>query len=269
MLKMLIFCNGAFKSGSTWLHAIVKEILELKKNHLEEIPQRFWLHKNSPTKIIESKLVNFLEEYENEIKDKYFLTKSHFFQKETHTRLYPKDVIFLFIRRNIKDAVVSHYHHLNNTNKIKLSFNFYYYLIGRYKAHEIIIFNKICDQYHPKERFYSFENLKNNFEKEVLRISISIGIKELSEDEISYIKNQTSLGNMREKSKLKLSNYYPVKDNLNYKQFRKGQIGESLLFFTDKHNKDIDNLQRGEISFYTKLVYYLMFTFRRKILKIE
>lgn len=266
---MIVFCNGVFKSGSTWLHAIVQEIFHIKKIKLEEIPQRFWLHKDSPTKIVESQLLSFIESYEDDIKDKFFLTKSHFFQKETHERKYPKDVIFLFITRDTKDAIVSHYHHFNNSNKIKVTFNFYYWTIGRLKAYEIILFQKICTKYHSEEMFLSFENLKNNFEEEVLKIASLIGFKELTEDDLISIKSQTNLINMRNQSKLNISKYYPDKNNLNYKQFRKGLIGESLLYFSDKKIQDIQRIQREEISLCFRIVYYLLFTLRRKFLGIE
>lgn len=266
---MLVLCNGAFKSGSTWLHAIVKEMLHIKKVDIEEIPERFWLHADSPTKIIESKLINFLSEYQKEIQHKVFLTKSHFFRESTHKRKYSKDVFFLFIRRDIGDAVVSHYHHFINTYRIKISFNVYYYLIGRYKAYEIILFNKVCSKYHQEDLFFSFENLKNNFEGEVLRIAKIIGLGELSQEEISIIKINTSLSNMRNQSKLKLSKYYPNQNDLGYKQFRKGLIGESELYFSKRHNNDIDKIKINDISLFTRIVYYFLFTLRRKIGGIE
>ena len=57
---MLIICNGAFKSGSSWLHAILVELTIVQKLNLEKVPIKYSNDVNSPTTIVESQLSNFL-----------------------------------------------------------------------------------------------------------------------------------------------------------------------------------------------------------------
>ena len=70
---MLIVCNGIFKSGSTWLHAIVLEIIKMNNIQLTDVPHFYTNNTLSPTTIIESKLKHFLltEDYI----DKHYITK--------------------------------------------------------------------------------------------------------------------------------------------------------------------------------------------------
>ena len=58
---MLIICNGVFKSGSTWLHAIILEILKINKIKLTDVPSKYTNNIDSPTTIVESKLLKFLD----------------------------------------------------------------------------------------------------------------------------------------------------------------------------------------------------------------
>ena len=109
---MLIICNGAFKSGSSWLHAILVELINVKKLNLKNVPIEYTNDLNSPTTIIESRLQEFLinENYQNF----NYLTKAHFFKESTLNKVYPVEVKFLFIKRDMRDAIVSHYFHIRN-----------------------------------------------------------------------------------------------------------------------------------------------------------
>ena len=49
---MLIVCNGAFKSGSSWLHAIIVEVLRVNKIYIHDVPTKYTNNINSPTTIV-------------------------------------------------------------------------------------------------------------------------------------------------------------------------------------------------------------------------
>ena len=83
---MLIICNGAFKSGSSWLHAILVELAIVKKLDLQKVPNKYTNDINSPTTIIESQIKNFLLIEDYSLNN--YLTKSHFFKKKTLQRKY-------------------------------------------------------------------------------------------------------------------------------------------------------------------------------------
>ena len=125
---MLIICNGTFKSGSSWLHAIIGEILSLKNIKLSQIPIKYNPNVSSPTRILERNLNSFIQQ--EDCLNINYLTKAHFFNKRTLSRVYDDDIKFLFIHRNIKDAIVSHYFHFINYRKKKWRFNKYFNLIG-------------------------------------------------------------------------------------------------------------------------------------------
>jgi len=160
---MLIICNGAFKSGSSWLHAILVELTIVKKLNLEKVPIKYTNDVNSPTTIVESQLSNFLI-VEDFISNNY-LTKSHLFKKQTLKKTYSENVKFLFIERDMRDAIVSHYFHIQNKYRNKISFSMYYFFVGRYKAYEISLFNKRCKQYMGEKNFFHFSDLISDFER--------------------------------------------------------------------------------------------------------
>ena len=93
---MLVICNGAFKSGSTWVYGLVESILDCQDIPLTPIGESYGKNPNSPSKIAESKLQLFIDS--EDVADHNYLTKAHFFSKETFARDYPQAVKFLFVR---------------------------------------------------------------------------------------------------------------------------------------------------------------------------
>ena len=126
---MLIVCNGVFKSGSSWLHAIILEILKLRKISIATANKKYTNNEDSPTTIIESKLEEFL--LQEDYKTVHYITKSHYYKLKTLSREYDKHVKFVFIERDVKDAVISHFHHFKNKFSLSMEFSTYYYLLGR------------------------------------------------------------------------------------------------------------------------------------------
>ena len=264
---MLIICNGAFKSGSSWLHAILVELTIVKRLNLEKVPIKYTNDVNSPTTIVESQLSNFII-VEDFLSNNY-LTKSHFFKKQTLKKTYPENVNFLFIERDMRDAIVSHYFHIQNKYRNKISFSMYYFFVGRYKAYEISLFNKRCKQYMGEKNFFHFSDLISDFETTVIDIAKVIGINNMSEEEVAQVKEQTTLDNLREELKKGNINYYPTNKKDNWKLFRQGKVGDWRKYFKAKHVKDISKIERGNFSILDRYIYYIIFTFRRKIFRIE
>jgi hypothetical protein len=264
---MLIICNGAFKSGSSWLHAIVVELTKLRKLNIVETPQKYTNDINSPGTITESRLQQFINN-EDYIAENY-LTKSHFFRESTLRKYYSNDVRILFIERDMRDAIVSHYFHIQNKYRNKISFSMYYFFVGRYKAYEISLFNTRCKQYMGEKNFFHFSDLISDFETTVIDIAKVIGINNMSEEEISQIKEQTTLDKLREELKKGNINYYPTNTEDNWKLFRQGKVGNWREHFKAKHVKDINKIYLGNFSFLAKTIYHLIFTLRRRIFRIE
>ena len=93
ILRYIIICNGTFKSGSSWLHAILVELTIVKKLNLQKVPEKYTNDINSPTTIIESRLCKLLnnESYKTE----NYLTKAHFFKESTLKNQYSSEVKML------------------------------------------------------------------------------------------------------------------------------------------------------------------------------
>lgn len=264
---MLIICNGAFKCGSSWLHSILVEIANIKDLNVLQIPIKYTNDVNSPTAIIESRLENFLlnEDY----KHTNYITKSHFFKKSTLNQDFSKYVKFIFIDRDIRDAVVSHYFHVQNQYNRKIRFSIYYYFMGRFKAYEIYLFNKRCKKFIGKNNFISFEDLVLDFENTIIKISELLEIDNITKEQIAVIKERTSLKKLRGELKIGNVNYYPTNREDNWKLFRKGKLGEWKQYFDKCHIKDIKRIENGKISRTFKICYFFLFTFRRIIFQIE
>ena len=166
---MLIICNGNFKSGSTWLHFIVSEILKLKGINIFDTKEKYTNNVNSPTSIVESKLNEFLinEDY----KTNYYLTKSHYLSKKTFNMKADKNIKFFFIDREINDVIVSHFHHFKIRIKLKLSFQTYFFFIGKLKAYEVLNLRKLYSRFSNEKNSFLYSDLINNFEDSVNKIS--------------------------------------------------------------------------------------------------
>lgn len=264
---MLIICNGVFKSGSTWLHAIIIEILKLNKIKLKNVPSKYTNNINSPTTIIESRLSEFLDT-EDYIQNHY-ITKSHYYRKETINLNHDRYTHFFFVERDVRDAVVSHYYHIKKKYGFIKSFSIYYFLIGRLKAFEILKFNKMYLKAFGKERFIKYSEMTNDFQEVALKISSILNLKLLSEEEIEIIKKNTSMKKMREDLLLGKSRYYSTVYKDRQEIIRKGEIGDWVNHFSIRQQKDIKQIESSNILILLRIFYFFFFTLRRKIFRIE
>lgn len=264
---MLIVCNGVFKSGSSWLHAIVIEILRVKNIPLSKVKKRYTNNVNSPTTIIESKLEEFLAQEDYKISN--YITKSHYYKINTLSKKYNKHVKFIFIERDIKDAVISHFHHFNNKFSIKVNFLFYYFFIGRLKAFEIHLFNLNYKKYFGESSFVTYEGLKTSFDLNILKICKILELEALSKKECKAIQNETSITKLREKIRQGSTKYYSTVKKDKWKMIRKGEVGDWKKYYSNSQLHDINKIIDGKATFFTKLVYYLFFTLRRRLGSVE
>ena len=260
---MLIICNGTFKSGSSWIHAIVLELFRVKNMQLSEIPIIYNSNLKSPTRILEKKLSLFLnnEEY---IKSTY-VTKAHYFSKSTLEREYLENVKFIFIERDVKDAIVSHYYHFNNYRKIGFDFSVYFNLIGVFKAYEMCLFNQRCKANFNANLFFSFEDFKSSFLSSVKQLCALLEIKDLTDLELLEIQKNTSLNTMKGIAKKGGNQYYPELKGDSHKLFRKGNVGDWKEHFSKINLRIINKIINKNPPVYVKIGYFILFTLRRKI----
>ena len=134
---MLVLSNGNYKSGSTWVTSILYNLIEI--NDLD-YPKEFSQPKYKC--INRFKIIDFINSsYYN--KQEYWLSKTHIFQHNIIREIVNiNEIKIINIDRDLKDVIVSHYFHLINSKKISLSFNAYYFLIGKYKAIQCMYYAK-------------------------------------------------------------------------------------------------------------------------------
>jgi|GEM_PF-3074674 len=260
---MLVICNGTFKSGSSWLHAIVLQLLTVKKVELKEIPYKYNPNLKSPTRVLEYHLQAFIRN--EDCRKNNFVTKAHYFSNNTLQYKYKDYIKFIFIERDIKDAIVSHFFHFNNFRKTQFSFTSYFNVVGVFKAYEMYLFNKRCKKNFPSNLFLSFESVKSDFAGSVKFLSKILELGDLSEIELQAIKNNTSLEKMKKSAKDRGNKYYPELGDESHKLFRKGNIGDWESFFKNKQLVMINKIINGEASTYIRVCYFIFFTIRRKI----
>ena len=264
---MLIICNGAFKSGSSWLHAILIELLKIKKIPLKRVPDFYTNDTNSPTKIIESNLDKFI--FHESFEKQNYITKAHFFKTNTLKSAYPDNVKFIFVKRSMKDAIVSHFYHIKNKFRLNITFKLYYIFLGKYKSYEIYLFNKRCKEHFGKDNFIYYHDLKNNFSSVIDKLCDILNIEYLIDSEIEILRQETSIDKLRQKSKTGQSDYYPSKRKDNWKYFRKGTEGNWVDYFSKRQLIHVNNIDKGVVSFPLKFYYLLLFTLRRYLANIE
>jgi hypothetical protein len=264
---MLIICNGVFKSGSTWLHAIIVEVLKINKINLTDVPSKYTNNIDSPTTIVESKFAKFLDN-ENYIKGHY-ITKSHYYLDKTIMKDYDSYTYFFFVERDVRDAVVSHYYHLKKKFPLIRGFGSYYYFIGRLKAFEILEFNRRYEEGFGKDNFFKYSDIKNNFEAVVLKLSSILNLKDLSEEEIKIIKKNTSITKMRNDLSLGKTKYYSTVSGNREGVIRKGIVGDWVNYFSIRQQNDIKNIEEFKSLYLLRIVYFFVFTLRRLVFRIE
>ena len=245
----LILSNGNFKSGSTWVTAIVRELYDYSN---DTFPVTFQNPKYSNW-INRFKIGEFLDSDFLKGK-KIWISKSHITEDKLIRELliHQHKTKIINIDRDIKDVLVSHYYHLLNSKKIKGDFSSYFYKWGRYKAKQIIDYKLSWKDYDCLKLDYS--ELHNSNKETILKIANYLNVK-LDDDKISLIQKETDINNLRENSKKK-------KLNEEGWFYRKGKMGDWKKHFDNKMIKKITQIESKKLSFYESFMFYIKFTIR-------
>ena len=96
-----------------------------------------------------------------------------------------------------------------------------------------------------------------------------LDVYQLTDEEISTIKKDTTLDKLREQLKRGNISYYPSSRKDNWKLFREGKVNSWKDHFNDNQIIDIEKIENGFFSFFSRLIYFVIFTLRRLIFRIE
>ncbi len=229
---MLIIANGAFKSGSTWQYRILKEL-----TGFEDIPEAYqagWINPSIDMNTIE----RFLNEVD--ITSNNYLAKNHIESIMMRDMVLKNEHVRIFnIERDIRDVLVSAYHHKMRTHDIELSFADYMAEDGFQIARHVLSYHRMWNA--PQSRRYfigSYEALHHDFENEVRAMADFLNIA-VSDEQLQSIHEKTSIQQLRVA-------YNEDDKSTNDRFFRKGEIGDWVNYFDESL---LEQLQRVQDNF--------------------
>ncbi len=235
---MLVICNGAVKSGSTWLYNILYELMDFDRPPNDYLSDASRQRTRNPC-IRPDALAEFLQTVD--IVNNDYLSKNHIGRAEHRNLLMANEHVFVFdIERDVRDMVVSSYYDDCNRNGYPGSFQDHYWEHGRYIADDVT-------RYHDRwrgagERFLmiSYEGLHQDFASQVAPIARMLSV-ELSTEAMAVLQEKTSMGSLRKR----YQNEELYKDD---KFFRKGVVGDWENHFDAAIASDIESIVRKGIG---------------------
>tara|TARA_B100001758_G_scaffold247953_1_gene269025 strand:+ start:8516 stop:10174 length:1659 start_codon:yes stop_codon:yes gene_type:complete len=247
--NQLVLSNGNFKSGSTWVTAIIKELL----NHDNyDFPKEYQNPKHNNWINI-FKIPSFISSsfFKNK---KYWLSKSHIFHESILSKImiHQNNIKVIHIHRDLRDVLVSHFHHLRNERKYNKKFRSYFYSWGIYKAIQYLYYNKLWKN--GPCLSLKYEDLKQNNYKTIKKMAEYLNIS-VSEKRIKSIQKETEINTLRSNSKIK---------KLNQEEwfYRKGIVGDWKNYFDDQMLLKLRYIEAGKLSLSTRIIYFIKFTSR-------
>lgn len=219
---MIIFANGAVKSGSTWLFQIVLELTGFGPPPAS-YANPAWTSR--PVYSIDpSRLNEFLISYKNESGN--ILSKNHFSSKEERDCLLSQhSVRVLNIRRDIRDVVVSAYYHNQIKTGEKMDFKTYYWNQARFFVPRSLDYQIIWNIHSRRYLSLEYASLLSNFSHEVEKMARFLDIS-VSNPKIERIRQVTTPESLNQR--------YGFSD---FNRARKGIVGD----WQNHLDKEIEN----------------------------
>jgi len=226
---MLIFANGAVKSGSTWLFHIARELTGFGPPAAHYANPK-WT--SMPVySIDQTKLASFLADPEARAVD--CLSKNHFGNRnDRNLLLADPSVRVLNIRRDVRDVLVSAFYHGRTDQALPGDFAAYYWTEGRRLAQRVLDYQIIWDVRSLRYCCLTYETLLTDFAGEVSRLGRFLELMP-GPAEIERIHQATSPA--------VLCARYPFSD---FNRFRRGQARDWQNHFDQAMVADIAALIR-------------------------
>lgn len=238
---MIIFDNGAFKSGSTWLMH-----LALQLRPCVEPPQQYWnpAWKSRPAySVAHGRLLEFLRD--PSIRGQDIMVKFHHSSRRgRNAMLAHPEARVLNIRRDLRDVVVSAYHHQIKARGNPIDFEQYYWGHGRAITWKLLHFHHRWDIRSPRYLRLEYEELLADFPTQLRRLAAFLDVA-IDDRRVSEIQLATSPQTLNQQ--------YQFGD-LN--RFRKGGSGDWQNYLTDVHLADLELLTRTSRRLLPRLVWH-------------
>jgi Sulfotransferase domain len=227
---MLVICNGAIKSGSTWLYNILASLRDFSVPH-----EKYLTLKNPRHPCIRpDRLKEFLETEDYVQKD--YLSKNHLDKPGHKAMVQGKEHVYVFdIERDPRDVAVSHYYHEQFRNAYSGTFEQFYWTIGRRTVASLSRYHSLWKNGDPRFYVSSYERLHCDFHVELCNIAAVLGVS-LSAHDVEAVRQKTSLGSLRKE-------YEKEPRFEGSKFFRKGEIGDWKNHFDAEMLRDVERIE--------------------------
>jgi Sulfotransferase domain len=228
---MLIVSNGAFKSGSTWLTLIVRQLCEYS-----ELPADFRNEEWKNNSIDPERLPEFLRTAD--ISATNYVIKAHY-KPEDGLRpllLGTPGVKVLNVYRDPKDVMVSAYYHFKRLGNFSGTFEEFFEARGERLARQLTRYHLYWDAAGVEDVmfFTTYQKLHTHFDDEVFRLGRFLG-RELTPAQIAAARSNTQF------SKLSAATVPEEK-----RFFRKGVMGDWQKHLTPGQADRIDQAETEE-----------------------
>lgn len=231
---MLVICNGAYKSGSTWLFNIATT---LSRFDFPPEPYRNKAWRNPSIDPV--KLGDFLRSVD--ITGRNYISKQHLSAPpERDLILGTADVRVLDIERDLRDVLVSAYYHHRRDGRFVGSFEDFYWTEGRLIAHQVQCYHALWRGREERVFVASYERLHADFAGEVERLAAFLGL-EVAPGCLQSVRAETTIDRLRAK-------YGEADKPAEQQFFRKGVVGSWQDHFTPRLLDDLRDVEENGLT---------------------
>lgn len=192
---MIIICNGAFKSGSSWMLNIVRQLVTPVPIETEWKNPKW----NSPS-ISPDKLGGFIKVHDLEVGP--YVSKNHLSSASDRKLLLEsgfKSVYVLNITRDIRDVVVSAYYHALRVDGYRGSFAEYFSERGVNVAKRVCLYNELWSGEHDRLYVSSYERMQLDGVREIGQLAGFLGLG-LDVEKIVEVHEKTRFDTWKERT---------------------------------------------------------------------
>ena len=192
---MIIICNGAFKSGSSWLMNIVRQLTD-------PVPiEQEWRNPNwSSPSIAPEKLDGFIRAHQD--LEGHFVSKNHLASPADRKVLLEngyRNVFVLNITRDIRDVVVSAYYHAVRVESYTGPFESFFKERGANVAKRVCAYNELWSARDDRLHISSYERLQLDGINEITAISKFL-LLDSDEEKIRQVYEKTRFDAWKERT---------------------------------------------------------------------
>jgi len=228
---MLVVANGAFKSGSTWLSLIVRQL-----GAYAEVPAGFKNEEWKNNSIDPERLPEFLQTVDLGAGD--YAIKAHYAPEDglRPLLLATPHVKILNIYRDPKDVIVSAYYHYKRLGKFDGTVAEFFVKRAERLVEQLTAYHVYWDNAGVEDRifFTTYRKLHTDFDEEVFRLGRFLG-RELTLGQIRAARENTEFSKLSRPT---------VPEEKRF--FRKGVMGDWERHLTAEQAARIDEVEARE-----------------------